>query len=88
MQTLTKAATGEEIDEAFEAGEDMRKYFDLSTARVVEPDISDRRINLNMPEWLVEAIDLEAAKSGANRQSYINMTMRRAVEEARGKRIA
>jgi len=64
-----------EIDEAFDNGDDMRKYFDFSKAEVVEPEYETKRINLNMPVWLIAKIDAEAARLGANRQSYINMNM-------------
>ena len=88
MSTQIKAATGAEIDEAFERGEDMGKYFDLSAGVVEKPANETRRININMPKWLIEAIDGEAEFAGANRQSYINMTLTKAVEDAKRQRIA
>ncbi len=73
--TANKTELEHEIDEAFDNGEDMRKYFDFSKAEVVKPENETRRVNINMPVWLIEAIDKEASHVGANRQSYINIML-------------
>lgn len=85
---IVKEASAEEIDEAFENGDDMRKYFDFSAGKMKYLNKEMRRVNINMPVWLIEAIDAEAAHMGANRQSYINMNLAEKVRKEHRERIA
>ena len=41
-----------ELDEAFEAGEDVSQHFDWSAAR--RPHLEARRVNVDVPAWMVE----------------------------------
>lgn len=68
-ESTTRAATGAEIDEAFERGDDMRHYFDLASATVETPPVELRPINLTLPSWLLADMDAEAARRGTSRSS-------------------
>ncbi|MYL28140.1 MULTISPECIES: type II toxin-antitoxin system BrnA family antitoxin [Halomonadaceae] len=62
----------EEFDEKFDAGkEDVVDDLDLSTARRVNQE--QKRINVDFPSWVVEALDREAARIGVTRQSIIKV---------------
>lgn len=62
----------EDFDKKFdEAREDVVENLDLSTARRVNQE--PRRINVDFPSWVVEALDPEAARIGVTRQSIIKV---------------
>lgn len=60
-----------EFDAAFDAGEDITEYLDLSTMR--RPNLEPRRVNVDFPAWVVAGLDREAARLGVTRQSIIKM---------------
>ena len=69
-------ATAEEIDEAFDRGEDMREYFDFEHAEVCEPVVvkeicTYRKVNVDFPENVVELLDDYALRMGIARQAVI-----------------
>jgi predicted DNA binding CopG/RHH family protein len=64
---------------------------DLSNAfhvrgRVRSPKI--KKINLDLPEWLVAELDKEAARAGVSRQPLIKIWLIQKLEEERRKRTA
>ncbi|OLT48238.1 CopG family transcriptional regulator [Saccharomonospora sp. CUA-673] len=61
----------EEFDERFDNGEDVTAHLDLSKAR--RPHAEQRRVNVDFPSWMVEALDLEARRLGVTRQSIIKV---------------
>lgn len=62
----------EEFDDKFDADkEDVVDDLDLSTARRVNQE--QKRINVDFPSWVVEALDREAARIGVTRQSIIKV---------------
>lgn len=62
----------EDFDEKFDADkEDVVDDLDLSTARRVNQE--QKRINVDFPCWVVEALDREAARIGVTRQSIIKV---------------
>lgn len=60
-----------ELDEKFDAGEDINAHIDWSTAR--RPNQEPRRVNVDFPAWVVEGLDREARHLGVTRQSVIKM---------------
>lgn len=70
-ESVKTAKTAREIDEAFDRGEDMSAYFDFSSATIEEPKPSyeQRPMSLNLPAWLIAAMDEEAARRGTTRAS-------------------
>lgn len=61
----------EEFDRKFDDGEDIVADLDLSKAR--RPGREQRRVNVDFPEWMVEALDREAKRLGVTRQSIIKV---------------
>jgi hypothetical protein len=62
----------EEFDDKFdEDKEDVVGDLDLATARWVNQE--QKRINVDFPSWVVEALDREAARIGVTRQSIIKV---------------
>ena len=62
----------EEFERKFdEAQEDLFEHLELPTARRV--NLESKRINVDFPSWVVEALDREATRIGVTRQSIIKM---------------
>jgi len=60
-----------EFDERFEQGKDLTAALDLEAAR--RPGLEQRRVNVDFPSWMVDALDREASRLGVTRQSVIKM---------------
>jgi hypothetical protein len=70
-----------EFDEKFDAGdEDVMDDLDLSTAQ--RPQKDQRRVNVDFPAWMVEALDREARRLGVTRQSIIKVWIAERLEKA------
>lgn len=61
----------EELDERFDAGEDVTSFLDLQAAR--RPGLEQRRVNVDFPSWMIVALDREAKRLGVTRQSIIKV---------------
>jgi hypothetical protein len=61
----------EEFDEKFDNGEDISAYVDWSKLR--RPNLEARRVNVDLPAWMVDRLDKEARHLGVARQSVIEM---------------
>lgn len=61
----------EELDELFDNGEDFIPHLDLSTAKRI--GTQPKKINVDFPEWVINALDIEAKKIGVTRQSIIKV---------------
>jgi hypothetical protein len=59
-----------DFDAAFDAGEDLTPILDLSQARRVHVQ---KRVNVDFPVWMVEALDAESRRLGVTRQSLIKL---------------
>ncbi len=69
-----------ELDKKFDAGEDVTKYLDLTRAR--RPGHEQRRVNVDFPVWMIEALDREASRLGVPRQSLIKVLIARHLDAA------
>ena len=61
--------TEDNLLERFDASEDVLDYFDLE--HVERPNRELKRVNVDFPAWMVEALDDEAGRLGINRQAVI-----------------
>lgn len=76
--------TSENLEELFDEGSDVTGFFDFDSAVVVEGRTETKRVNVDMPIWMVEALDKEAKRVGIGRQAVIKMWLaERLDEEAR-----
>lgn len=64
-----KTIEAEELDRRFDEGEDITPWLDLSSAR--RPGLELRRVNVDFPSWMVDALDREARRLGVSRQAVI-----------------
>jgi predicted DNA binding CopG/RHH family protein len=70
----------EELEKKFDAGEDVTEHLDVSRAR--RPGHEQRRVNVDFPVWMIEALDREASRLGVPRQSLIKMLIARHLDKA------
>lgn len=64
-----------EFDRKFDRGEDITDFLDFEKAVVV------KRINLDIPQWLLDILDKEALRLNVSRQAIIKMWLSEKVEE-------
>ena len=60
-----------EFDRKFDEGKDVTVDLDLSKVR--RPAQKQRRVNVDFPEWMIQALDREARRLGVTRQSVIKV---------------
>jgi hypothetical protein len=69
------------FDEKFDrAEEDIIEHLDLSKAR--RGGLIQKRVNVDFPVWMVEALDHEARRLGVTRQSLIKVWIAQMLEKA------
>ncbi len=64
----TKASS---FDKKFDDGDSVIEHLDLSKAR--RPAEEQKRINMEIPVWMLSALDREAKRLGVTRQSVIKI---------------
>ena len=69
-----------DLDKKFDAGEDITRHLDLSTAR--RPAQEQKRVNVDFPVWMIRSLDKEAKRLGVPRQSLIKVLIARHFESA------
>jgi hypothetical protein len=80
-----KTITAKEFDEKFDNGEDISEYLDFSKA--IKPNAlktDTKKVNVDFPEWIIEALDREAKKIGVTRQSIIKVWIAERLKEEAG----
>ncbi len=58
-----------DLEKKFEKGENISHLINWSKAK--HPNLEAKRVNVDFPTWMVEAIDREAHKLGITRQALI-----------------
>jgi len=66
-----KPISAEEFDRRFDDGEDMGDYVDWSAVK--RPGQDTKRVNVDIPQWMVSRLDAEAKRRGVTRQALIEM---------------
>ena len=61
----------EQLDDIFDSGADLLPHLDLSTVRRL--NLEQRRVNVDLPIWMIENLDREADRVGVTRQSIIKV---------------
>ncbi len=69
-----------EFDQKFDKGqEDIIEELDLSQMR--RPGHEPKRVNVDFPLWMVQALDHEARRLGVSRQSIIKVWIAERLEQ-------
>lgn len=64
-----KKISARKFDQLFDDGGDISPYLDLKATRWVEPKI--QRFNLEVPQWVLQALDSAATRRGIARQALV-----------------
>lgn len=67
------------LDQKFDSGESIIEDLDLSKVR--RPILEQRRINLDLPIWMIESLDRESKRLGVTRQSVIKVWVAEKLEQ-------
>ena len=71
--------TADDFDEKFDAGEDISGYLDLS--RLQQSGKEQKRVNVDFPAWMVQALDRESSRLGVPRQALIKFWIAERLEK-------
>jgi uncharacterized protein with von Willebrand factor type A (vWA) domain len=71
-----------ELDELFDSGKDITEHLDRSTKN--RPELKQRRINVDLPDWMSKTLDREASRIGVTRQSIIKVWIAERIKEEAG----
>ena len=71
MKNEKATITAKELDKRFDEGEDISRYLDWSKAK--RPLLDQRRVNVDLPNWMIESLDIEAKRVGVTRQSIVKV---------------
>jgi hypothetical protein len=67
------------FDKKFDDGESVIEHLDLSKAR--RPAEEQKRINMEIPVWMLEALDRESKRLGVTRQAIIKLWLAERLEQ-------
>ncbi|MFM8886837.1 MAG: type II toxin-antitoxin system BrnA family antitoxin, partial [Chthoniobacterales bacterium] len=59
MKNAKTTLTAEELDRRFDAGEDISEFLDWGKAR--RPGLEPRRVNVDLPSWMISELDRQAS---------------------------
>lgn len=71
MEKNKPTITAKELDHRFDEGEDISAFLDFD--RALRPGLEQRRVNLDLPNWMIDSLDKEAKRVGVTRQSIMKM---------------
>jgi len=60
-----------DFDDAFDSGESVIDQLDIS--KMTRPALKQRRVNVDLPQWMIQSLDGEAGRIGVTRQSIIKV---------------
>ncbi|MBI4556428.1 MAG: CopG family transcriptional regulator [Candidatus Hydrogenedentes bacterium] len=69
-----------DFDRKFDAREDITKCLDMSKAR--RPGVEVRRVNVDIPAWMINSLDRESERLGVPRQSLIKFIIAQHLEKS------
>ena len=69
-----------EFERRFDAGEDVSGEVDWDKGR--RPNLTLKRVNVDFPAWVVDALDREARRLGVTRQALVKLWIAERLERA------
>lgn len=73
-----KTIKAEELDKMFDDGQDISAYIDVSKGK--RANIEQKKVDLDLPVWMIKQLDLEARKLGVARQAIMKMFLAQHLE--------
>ena len=74
----------QQFDESFEEGGGILDQLDLTKAE--RPGMVARRVNVDFPDWMLQALDKEATRVGVARQALIKLWLAERIDQGRERR--
>lgn len=71
--------TAKELDRRFDEGEDISAFLDWKAA--TRPGLEQRRVNVDLPAWMISSLDSEAKRVGVTRQSIVKVWLAERLKE-------
>lgn len=71
MKKKSDTISAKELDRRFDAGEDISRFLDWDNAQ--RPGLEQRRVNVDLPAWMIGSLDREAKRVGVTRQSIVKV---------------
>lgn len=68
------------FDSDFDSDKDVSSALDLSKPR--RPLRKQKRVNVDLPTWMIESLDKEASRLGVTRQSIIKVWLAERLEQS------
>jgi hypothetical protein len=68
-----------DVDDKFDAGEDISSLLDLS--RATRPEQAQKRVNVDFPLWMIQQLDKESRRLGVPRQAIIKVWVAERLEK-------
>jgi len=79
---MTNFIKSDDFDRIFDDGQkDIAEYLDLSTAH--QPNRKTRKVNVDLPEWMISSLDTEAKRLAINRQAVIKTWLAERIDSLR-----
>ena len=72
----------QDFDAAFDDGQNISEQLDMDSVR--RPAREIRRVNVDFPAWMVEALDEESQRLGITRQALIKVWLADHLEQRKG----
>jgi hypothetical protein len=70
--------TAKEFEEAFDNNEDIDDLIDWS--KVTRPNFEQKRVNLDLPKWMIDKLDYEAKRLGIAREAIMKIFLAEKIE--------
>jgi hypothetical protein len=85
MKKQITTITAEEFDRRFDKGEDVSQFLDWD--KVTRPGLEPRRVNVDMPNWMISELDKQASLIGVTRQSIIKVWLSERIKTEKSEQI-
>lgn len=84
MKKENVTITAEEFDRRFDDGEDISAYLNWDNVR--RPGLEPRRVNVDLPSWMISELDKQASLIGVTRQSIIKVWLSERIKTEKSER--
>lgn len=71
MKKSKATITAEELDRRFDSGGSISEFLDWDKAH--RPGLEPRRVNVDLPGWMISELDKQASLIGVTRQSIMKV---------------
>ncbi len=82
MKNTKNTITAEEFDRRFDDGENVSEYLDWDQAQ--RQGLATKRVNVDLPVWMIGSLDREARKIGVTRQSIVKVWLAERLKSEQG----